>query len=81
MANNNSTLTKTLSPEDSQWVRDLNSHRGFYLVMQAVQELRLGSLGSLLQAVEPHQLHRQQGRYNALAEVETLVSTMLRKVV
>lgn len=57
-------LDSQLSTEDRQWLRDLQDHRGFQLLVQAATELLQQDLGVLVSSAKLPELLRAQGAYN-----------------
>lgn len=77
--NSKSILSRPLSPEERQWLRDLGKHPGFLLYLTGVKELQDSCLQALLHTDDTPNTFRQQGRYLGLDKAIDLAGDLLRK--
>jgi hypothetical protein len=76
---NRSVLSRELSVEERQWVRDLANHPGFQLYQQALQELQGLSLAGLLSTDNLPDILRNQGKHSGYRDALALVPRLLQK--
>ena len=74
---NNSLLSRGLDTEERQWVRDLATHTGFRLYLQALREHMAQALSLALSSPESQTRLAHLDRYNGMLKAFNLPQDLL----
>lgn len=78
MATSSQVWDRQLNSEERQYLRDLASHPGYLLLMQALSDLMLQDLTVLLDSKDMWELANMQGKYKRSQEVLDIPSKLLQ---